>query len=122
MVATRLNPKGTSVRGALQNFKQSPEHVDNYRKIRLRNIEILRGYLQGETLEHLADKYGVSYHVAQKAASEMVRLLWFRSKDRKGLVAFPDRMKGVQQASAYWLDQLQENEEALRLLDFERHH
>jgi len=110
------------VRGALHNFKQSTEHVDNYRKIRLRNIEILRGYLQGVPLDQLAAKYGVSYHVAQKATSEMVRLLWFRSKDRKGLTAFPERMKGVLEASAYWLDQLQENEEALRLLDFERHH
>ncbi len=88
-----------------------------YKRTRARNVRIFRDVIQGMPLKEVIAKHKTTDGIVRVAYAEVIRLLYFRTDDRKGVTSYPTTHKAIMKDAPFWLDQLNANEDKVLVID-----
>lgn len=104
--------------GGVPDFKHTKSQIENFQKVRLRDIAFLRSFLQTCDLDAAGEANKVGKHQRYKIIGKMVGLVYYRSRDRSGMPTKPPTsMKEILVQGEFWLKKLDENEDLVRELE-----
>lgn len=105
------------VRGAMPNFRNTPEQVERQKQVRSRDIAALRFVLNGGTHFDFGKQQDISADRIRIGVMKVAHALYYRAQDRTGITRIPRGIPDLQKNAVLWLKKLDENEALLYELD-----
>lgn len=84
---------------------------------RVRDIASLRWYLEGKDLQELATHHQIRADTIRDALQKLAPILYYRCRDREAVGKLPTSLTQFRKNAAFWLEQLNANEDRLLELD-----